>query len=195
VNIAFRGVAIIGILIAGSLSTSAEAKSPERSARPPVSSFRIGLIGSRSPRMGPRLVMRGGYTPITNMVRPRFAGGMIDIYPSTRTGFRFSIGNRYFAARNFWRDAEQATDGLLYDPHMIRGGVGLVRAYRKYTPALTAGYDIELGQGLVAGIEGGAINGRAINPGPRSARFTADDRKVPRAGLNPIASVAIRYAF
>ncbi|MES2097391.1 MAG: hypothetical protein V4459_11600 [Pseudomonadota bacterium] len=139
--------------------------------------------------------MRGGFTPITDMVRPRFAGGMIDIYPRAQSGFRFSVGTRYFSRPNVWRDAEQATNGLLYDPHMTRGGVGLVRAYRRYTPALTAGYDVALFNGVVVGLEGGMLTGRAINPGPRGARFSSDERTMAKSGMNPVATFSVRYAF
>ncbi|MDB5679838.1 hypothetical protein [Sphingomonas bacterium] len=146
--------------------------------------------------MGPQLVRRGGYTAITDMVRPRFVGGMIDIYPSTKTGFRFSIGDRYFAKTNFWRDAEQATNGLLFDPRMVRFGIGLQqRVYRRRTPAAVVGYDTELAPGLVAGIEGGTLVGRAITRGPRVRMSGADDRAVNRAGLNPVATFAVRFAF
>lgn len=163
-----------------------------------VAAARLGLIGSRTPRMGPLLVLRGGYVAVKDMVRPRFVGGMIDIYPSTHTGFRFSIGDRYFAKPNFWREAEQATNGLLFDPRMIRGGVGLQqRVYRRRTPAALVGYDVEMAPGLVAGFEAGTLFGRAINPGPRGARgFSADKTGMAGGrGLNPVATFAVRFAF
>ena len=43
--------------------------------------------------------------------------------------------------------------------------------------------------------EGGTLKGRAINLGPRGPMTRADSRTVSRAGLNPIATFAIRYAF
>ena len=129
------------------------------------------------------------------MIRPRFVPGMIDIYPRAASGFRVSIGNRYFSKVNYAAAAEQASHGLLYDPHMTRGGVGLMRAYRRYTPAITIGYDLEMAPRLVVGLEGGTLKGRAINLGPRGPMTRADSRTVSRAGLNPIATFAIRYAF
>ncbi|HEX4692989.1 hypothetical protein [Sphingomonas sp.] len=160
-----------------------------------VAAARIGLITSRSPRMEPQLVRRGGYTAIAAMVRPRFVPGMLDIYPSATSGFRLSIGNRYFNKVNYTAAAEQASHGLLYDPHMVRGGIGLMRAFRRYTPALTIGYDVAMAPRLVVGLEGGALSGRAINQGPRGRAFRNDDRLASHAGLNPIATFAIRYAF
>lgn len=195
-TIGFRAFATFVVAFAGVI-VSLSASAMEKDAMPRiVAASRFGLISARTPRLGPMLVRRGGYVAVKDMVRPRFVGGMIDLYPSTRTGFRVSVGDRYFAKTNFWRDAEQATGGLLFDPRMIRGGVGaLQRTYRKKTPAAVVGYDTELAPGLVAGVEGGALLGRAINPGPRGGRsFRAEDNRMG-AGLNPVATVAMRYAF
>ena len=41
-----------------------------------VARVRVGLLPTRSPRLGPQIVYRGGYTPLDEMVRPRFIGGM-----------------------------------------------------------------------------------------------------------------------
>ena len=160
----------------------------------PVAEARFGLVNAKAPRMGPKLVRRGGYTALTDMVRPRFFGGMTDIYPVAAIGARLSVGSRYFARPNYWTTAEQATRGLLFDPHWRSSG-GMPSGLRRRTWAMTAGYDTEILPGLVAGIEGGALKGRAINPGPRGRAFRADDRKTNRAGLNPIATLAVRFAF
>ena len=184
---------LIGLL--GCISQPAAAL-PRASATKAVAAGRLGLINARSQRMGPRLVRRGGYTEIRDMVRPRFVGGMVDIFPTARSGLRFSVGTRFFSRTNNWQAAEQATNGLLYDPHMTRGGIGLVRPFRQYIPAMTVGYDVELAPRMVFGLEGGAIMGRAISPGPRGTRLSGgDDEKLRRSGLNPVASAALRYAF
>lgn len=185
-----------GVLI-GTLVCAVQPAVARRGAAPMgVAAARLGLINGRSQRMGPRLVKRGGYTAITAMVRPRFVGGMIDIYPAARSGFRLSTGTRYFVRTNNWQAAEQATRGLLYDPHMTRGGIGLVRPFRRYIPALTLGYDLQPAPGLVVGPEGGTMMGGAIVTGPRGTRLSgSDDSKMERSGLNPVATVAVRYAF
>lgn len=195
-GIASRVVAIIGLVVALLAVVQQPAVARERkAARPDIASARYGAITSRTPRFGPKLVRRGGYIAINDMVRPRFVGGMIDIYPSTKTGFRVSVGDRYFAKVNFWRDAEQLTHGLLLES-AARGGVsGQQRIYRRRTPAAVVGYDTELAPNLVVGIEGGTLFGRAITKGPRIRMSSGGDRAVNRAGLNPIATFAIRYAF
>ena len=159
-----------------------------------VARVRVGLLLPKSPRLGPQIVYRGGYTPLDEMVRPRFIGGMIDLYPSERSGIRLSIGTRYFARPNFWIAAEQATGGILYDPHMTRGGRGLSRGFRRSTPAMTLGYDREVSRGLVLGLEGGALSDRAIMP-TRPGRWSATGVRDGGFGLNPVATMSARFAF
>jgi hypothetical protein len=166
----------------------------EKPAPKSVARVRVGLLLPKSPRLGPQIVYRGGYTPLEDMVRPRFIGGMIDLYPTERSGIRFSIGTRYFARPNFWIAAEQATGGLLYDPHMTRGGRALSRGFRRSTPAMTLGYDREVSKGFVLGLEGGALSDRAIMP-IRPGRWSASGVRDGGFGLNPVATASARFAF
>lgn len=159
-----------------------------------VARVRLGLLPARSPRLGPQIVYRGGNTPLDEMLRPRFIGGMIDLYPTERSGIRLSVGTRYFAQSNFWIAAERATDGLLYDPHMTRGGRGLSRGFRRSTPAMTLGYDREVSKGFVLGLEGGALSDRAIMP-TRPGRWSATGVRDGGFGLNPVATMSARLAF
>ncbi len=182
---------LIGALACALLPQPAAAK---QAPRKPVVLVRVGLVKPKSPLIGPQIVYRGGYTPLQDMVRPRFVGGMVDVYPSASAGFRFSVGTRYFARPNFWIAAEQATRGLLYDPHMTRGGRGLIRGFRRYTPALTFGYDREMVPGLVVGLEGGAINGPAVLR-VRPGRDRMSGGRDGGSGLNPIANLSARFAF
>lgn len=195
-NKAVRASVLTGALLCISVGGQALAKG-EFVLKPkakPISAARVGLINARLPLVGARLVYRGGYTPLNTMMRQRFVGGMIDIYPSTNFGFRMSVGTRYFARKNFWIAAEEATRGILYDPHMTRGGRGLMRGYRRYTPAATLGYDISPTKGLVVGLEGGMLTGRAISPmrpGRLGMTRTTDDRD----GGNEIVTLSARLAF
>lgn len=191
----------VGVLVCTLAVTgfSGEANARRAKVAPlPVAAVRVGLLKPKSPLIGPQLVYRGGYTPINDMVRPRFVGGMIDIYPSSGSGFRFSAGTRYFARTNYWVAAEQTTRGLLYDPHWQRGGRGLARGFRRYTPAVTMGYDLQPAPGLVIGLEGGALTGRAIMPvGP--GRGVSRDRRLGMdtspSGLNAVATFSTRLSF
>ncbi|MBS0480103.1 MAG: hypothetical protein JSR79_12495 [Proteobacteria bacterium] len=160
----------------------------------PVAEARFGLINARAPRMGPKVVRRGGYTALAGMVRPRFFKGMTDIYPIASAGLHVSIGSRYFARPNYWNTVEEASRGTIVNPQW-RGGGGVSTGFRRRTWALTAGYDAEVLPSLVVGIEGGALKGRAISPGPRGRAYRLRDRTLNREGVNPIATLAIRYAF
>jgi hypothetical protein len=204
---AFRGDesmvirAICAGFVIGALACAfqpAQARNTQPAALKPapknVTRVRIGVLPTRSPRLGPQISYRGGYTPLDDMVRPRFIGGMIDLYPTERSGIRLSIGTRYFARPNFWIAAEQATGGILYDPHMTRGGRSLSRGFRRSTPAMTLGYDREVSKGFVLGLEGGALSDRAIMP-TRPSRWSAAGVRDGGFGLNPVATMSARFAF
>lgn len=183
----------LAIVAAGSalLSPAASARhAPKR----PVAEARFGLVNARAPRFGPKIVRRGGYTALTGMVRPRYFKGMTDIYPVAGLGLHVSIGSRYFARPNYWNTVEEVSRGIIVNPQW-RGGGGVPTGFRRRTWAMTAGYDAEVLPNLVIGLEGGALRGRAINPGPRGQVYRLRDRAMNRAGLNPIATLAIRYAF
>ncbi|THD34730.1 MAG: hypothetical protein E7773_13770 [Sphingomonas sp.] len=182
------------IALGGTVCVALPATAARHPQKRTVAEARFGLISGRSPRMGPQVVRRGGYTALTDMVRPRFFRGMTDIYPVSGAGFHVSIGSRYFARPNFWATAEQASRGVLFDPHW-RGGGGVAVGFRRRTWALTTGYDAEVAPRLVIGIEGGALKGRAINPGPRGGAYRLREGSANRAGLNPIATLAVRFAF
>lgn len=160
----------------------------------PVAEARFGLINPRSPRFGPKVVRRGGYTALTDMVRPRYFKGMTDIYPIASLGLHLSIGSRYFARPNYWNTVEEASRGTIVNPQW-RGGGGISTGFRRRTWAMTTGYDAEVAPRLVVGLEGGLLKGRAINPGPRGQAYRLRDRSMNRVGMNPIATLAVRYAF
>lgn len=166
---------------------------PKRVTRVKVG-VRVEDPAFRSPRLGPQIVYHGGYTPLDEMLRPRFIGGMIDLYPTERSGIRLSVGTRYFARPNFWIAAEQATGGLLYDPHMTRGGRSASRGFRGSTPAMTLGYDRAVSKGFVLSLEGGALSDRAIMP-TRPGRWSASGVRDGGFGLNPVATASARLAF
>lgn len=183
-------ITITGLACVLSPATASARNVPKR----PVAEARFGLINARAPRFGPKIVRREGYTALTDMVRPRFYKGMTDVYPIASFGLHVSVGSRYYARPNYWNTVEQMSRGTIINPQW-RGGGGMATGFRRRTWTLTTGYDTEVLRGVVVGIEGGAIDGRAINAGPRGKAFRVDDRQANRAGLNPIATVAIRYAF
>lgn len=98
----------------------------------------------------------------TARVRRGFGGAMADFYPFGIDGFHFSGGARFYSrgpARAGVIDSRGLVDmryvTLLYSPRSA-----FVRASRRMTPALTAGYTKLLQGGLSLGIEGGAMLGK-----------------------------------
>jgi hypothetical protein len=129
-------------------------------------------------------------------LRKRFASSMMDFYPIAGQGFHFSGGLRFYNRTNFARDAELATHGLLYVQRGPNTGMS-VRGYKRITPAATFGYTHVLDNGLMFGIEGGTLLGRA-NPGmPRAFRELRADSIGHDGGasINPIANVTLGFRF
>ena len=129
-------------------------------------------------------------------LRKRFASSMMDFYPIAGQGFHFSGGLRFYSRSNFARDAELATHGLLYVQRGPNAGMS-VRGYKRVTPAATFGYTHILDNGVMLGIEGGTLLGRA-NPGmPRAFRELRAD-SIGHDGvssINPIANVTLGFRF
>ena len=170
---------------------------PEHRTFRPIPVIRAGLADDRSPRFGPVvMVLRHPAPPITDIAHRRFAGGMVDIYPLAPSGFHFGIGTRYFSRANFWVMAEEATLGRLPDVRPNRNVPGQRRQFNRFTPAATAGYDFTIARGLVAGFEGGALLGRAMPRGAHVLRLNEGGSRLDRGGgVNPVATVTMRYAF
>jgi hypothetical protein len=201
-----RGItlSVLGGTLAATVQSSAAAERafslPPRHTEKQIPTIKAGLVDARVPRLGPvLLIRRGPVATLSENARTRFAGGMIDIFPLSPSGFHLGVGSRYFSRANFWVAAETATDGLIADTHLPRGIGSLAsrRTFNRYTPATTVGYDLTLLPGLVAGVEGGTLLGRAIPRGPQVLRFR-DGGAGPgdRANaLNPIATMSLRFGF
>ncbi len=199
-----RGVALsvlagtLAFVVQPSVAAARAFSLPPRHIQKQIPVIKAGLVDERVPRLGPvLLIRRGPVATLSDNTRPRFAGGMIDIFPISPSGFHLGIGSRYFSRTNFWVAAETATEGLLADVHLPRSGIGGRRPFNRYTPATTVGYDLTLLPGLVAGVEGGTLFGRAVPRGPQLLRFReggARPNDNDRA-LNPIATMSLRFGF
>jgi hypothetical protein len=201
-----RGVALsvlagtLALLVQSSMAADRAFSLPPHHTQKQIPTIKAGLVDERVPRLGPvLLIRRGPVAALNESARPRFAGGMIDIFPLSPSGLHLGVGSRYFSRANFWVAAEAATDGLIADIHMPRGVGSLAgrRTFNRYTPATTIGYDLTLLPGLVAGVEGGTLFGRAMPRGPQLLRFR-DGGALPRDrdnALNPIATMSLRFGF
>lgn len=124
-------------------------------------------------------------------MRHRFASSMIDYYPLAHSGLRISAGVRMFQTTNFLRDAERATQGLLYNPHLLGSGAQARTGFAKKTPAVTVGYTTTFRKATF-GFEAGSLLGRANANLPRA--FEAVGYRM-HGSLNPIANVVFGLSF
>ena len=133
--------------------------------------------------------------PNSNLQR-RFASSMMDLYPVTGQGFHLSGGLRFYRRTNFVRDAEKLTQGLLYNPRMPGGGIGMKGGFKRFTPALTFGYNQVVHHNLILGIEAGTLLGRVNSSTPKTFRggqmVDLDNRP---SRLNPILNVVAGFRF
>lgn len=133
---------------------------------------------------------------VKGAIRHRFASQMIDLYPSSQSGFHFSVGTKFYRKQYIRRDQQLATNGLLYEPRMPRGGYGQ-RGFRRATAAATFGYTQAVVPNVMLGIEGGTLLGRAVQAAPRLARQPGEgsDAGDSNRRLNPVLNLTLAYAF
>lgn len=201
-----RGVAVKAVLVGiGSLAAAhgAQAEGPPPSSATPAMASTV-LVAAVP--LAPALE-RVEFTPpappgddpfnrVKGALRHRFASKMMDLYPSAESGFHLSFGTRFFAKQYIRRDQQLATNGLLYEPRMPRGGYGQ-RGFRRATAAATVGYTQTVRSNLMFGLEGGTLLGRAVQAPPRLLPLTGEgrDRSDSRRQLNPVLNLTVAYAF
>lgn len=131
-----------------------------------------------------------------SMLRRRFTGvSMMEFYPVAASGFHLSAGTRLYSRRNFSRETEDSARGALAVTHSISAPMATKPGFRKFNPAVTAGYTMALSAMTRIGIEGGAMMGHlfASAPGlPRHA-FGAGGENGFRP--NPVANLVFGMHF
>ncbi len=96
-------------------------------------------------------------------LRRRFTGNsMVEFYPLAGSGFHLSGGTRLFARRNFTAETESSAHGLLYGARSTMAPITTRAGFKRFNPALTAGYTFAVSHLAQIGIEGGALMGRAF---------------------------------
>lgn len=101
-------------------------------------------------------------------LRRRFTGNsMMEYYPFAGSGFHFSGGTRLFARRNFITETENSARGALSVTRSIMAPMTTRAGFKRFNPALTAGYTVAVSRLAQIGIEGGALmsNAFASTPG------------------------------
>jgi hypothetical protein len=114
-------------------------------------------------------------------LRRRFTGTMMEYYPFAGLGFHLSGGTRLFARRNFVQETENSARGALAATRSIMAPIATRAGFKRFNPALTAGYTFAVSQLAQIGVEGGALMGHAFasTPGlPRHAYGYRSDNAV-----------------
>lgn len=88
-------------------------------------------------------------------LRRGYGASMVSFFPLGGDGFHIGAGTRFWSRGTMRPSVEPVYQRLLYAPRNM-----LVRASRRMTPALTAGYSRIVGAGMTLGVEGGAMLGK-----------------------------------
>lgn len=91
-------------------------------------------------------------------LRRRFTGNsMMEFYPFAGSGFHFSGGTRLFSRRNFITETEDSARGMLKVSRSIMAPMTTRAGFKRFNPAVTAGYTFAVSHLAQIGIEGGAL--------------------------------------
>lgn len=132
-------------------------------------------------------------------LRKRFSSSMIDYYPMG-DGFHVSLGGRLDNRTKGQRNGALA-NGLLYAPKATRGRNGS-SGFKRFSPAMTAGFGETIGKNMTIGLEGGALIARGDPAMREFVRFahigSRNDSRFNMGGgsrINPVAQVAFALKF
>ncbi|WP_174292150.1 hypothetical protein [Sphingomonas bacterium] len=100
-------------------------------------------------------------------LRRRFTGNsMVEFYPVAGSGFHLSGGTRLFSRRNFITETENSGRGLLAVSRSNMAPIATRAGFKRFNPALTAGYTFAVSHLAQIGIEGGALMSHAFAAAP-----------------------------
>jgi hypothetical protein len=144
------------------------AAAPATAAAPVADAFRLGVLSATVVVAKPVLNIVNG---AEGSFRRRLAGAMFDFFPVAGSGFHLSAGTRLFQRRNFLGETEASARGLMAGPRAIGGATTYRAGFKKFNPAITAGYSLAVSKLAQVGVEAGALMGSAYSGPAGLARF------------------------
>ena len=143
------------------------ATAPAVTTTPVANAFRLGVL-TATVAAKPLL---GAIGNAQGAMHRRLTGAMFDFFPVAGSGFHLSAGTRLFQRRNFLAETEASARGLMAGPRAV-GGATIYRAgFKKFNPAITAGYQLAVGKLAQVGVEAGALMSSAYSGPSGLARF------------------------
>lgn len=148
--------------LAAATAPAAVAKAPAADA------FRLGVLTATAALARPVRSMIGG---MEGALHRRLTGAMFDFFPVAGSGFHLSGGTRLFQRHNFLAETEASARGIMAGPRAIGGATTYRAGFKKFNPAITAGYSLALGKLTQVGVEAGALMSGAYSGPAGLARF------------------------
>lgn len=142
-------------------------------AAPAAGAFRLGVLTATAaarPLLG--LASDG-----EGALRRRLASAMTDFHPFAGSGFTLSAGPRLFQRRNILTEVEQSARGIMAGPRSIAGATTNGLGFKRFNPAITAGYTVAVGTLAQVGLEAGALMSGAYSGTPGLSRLAAGYRR------------------
>ena len=170
------GAAVLALGMAAQPAFAGEGAAPASVGAAPLLTVAEAAVAPAAPRavrlnatLAPTVAAPepGGLT-----LRHRLGTGMMDFYTAGGdTGFHLSGGSRLFARRNFVAETEAAARGLIAGPRALVYSTTTRAGFKKFNPALTAGYSMAMSKVAKIGIEAGAMMSGAFTNTPGLSRF------------------------
>ena len=138
-------------------------------ATPVATGYRLGVLTATAaarPMLG--LVKSG-----EGALRRRLIGAMTDFHPFAGSGFTLSAGPRLFQRRNILAEVEQSARGIMAGPRSTASATTNGVGFKRFNPAITAGYTMAVGKLAQVGLEAGALMSGAYSGAPGLTRLAA----------------------
>lgn len=157
-----------------------------------------------TPALRPRTVhtatarpMRDSLDWLLSRTQVRYGRAIADFYPLQGVGLHLSGGTRFNVGYDPSTFSPDTRIALTFDPRRPSGAIALRDGFERFAPIAMVGYSHPVGTRLVAGVDVGAMVGRAVT------LYPFIDRPVPSVGplrdsralFNPVVDVTLACAF
>ena len=152
---------------------SAAAAVPAIAAATPVAAgYRLGVLTATAAARPMLSLVQSG----EGALRRRLASAMTDFRPFAGSGFTLSAGPRLFQRRNILSEVEQSARGIMAGPRSTASATTNGVGFKRFNPAITAGYTMAVGKLAQVGLEAGALMSGAYSGAPGLTRLAAGYR-------------------
>ena len=136
-----------------------------------------------------------GWLEARTALRP--ARTIVDFRPMPTSNLRLSLGTRFYSGYSADGTSPGAEAALNFNPRGNNRPAALRDGFDRFAPIALIGFERAIGGGWRAGVDAGAMLGRAVSVVPNVDRPGGiSGAQTPHADpLNPVGAVTLNYAF